>query len=149
MIGILVATIGYAILLAQEYVSVAAKYVALYLVVTGGYVTQPITLVWLANNLGGHYKRSIGTAMQIGFGNCGGILASIIFVAAEAPRYPTGYGVSLALLWLCAAACTGFFISLRRENRKRDRGERDHRLGLPKHELDNLGDDHPQFRFTY
>jgi hypothetical protein len=34
-----------------------------------------------------------------------------------------------------------------RENKKRDRGERDYRL--VGEDADNLGDDHPHFRFTY
>ena len=63
MVGIAVASIGYIILLEQESVSVRGRYVAVYLVVTSYYITQPITLIWLSNNMGGHYKRSINAAM--------------------------------------------------------------------------------------
>lgn len=149
MIGIVVATIGYVILLAQKNVPVGGRYFALYLVTAGGYITQPVTIVWLNNNMGGHYKRSISAAMQIGFGNCGGIVASNIYITGQAPTYPVGFGVSLALLWLSGLACTAFFFGLRMENKKRDRGERDERLNLPEDQLGNLGDDHPRFRFTY
>lgn len=31
---------------------------------------------------------------------------------------------------------------------KRERGERDHRLQFDQHELGNLGDDDPRFRFS-
>jgi hypothetical protein len=34
------------------------------------------------------------------------------------------------------------------ENKKRDRGERNGRLLLPKEQVENLGDDHPEFRFN-
>ncbi len=149
MTGISLATIGYVILLTQKGVSIAARYFAIYLITVGGYIAQPITLVWLNNNLGGHYKRSAGAAMQIGFGNCGGIIASNIYITKEAPTYPVGYGVSLALLWLSGFACTAFFVGLWMENRKRDRGGRDARFNLPAGELENLGDDHPRFRFAY
>ena len=149
IIGITVASIGYIILLAQESVSVGVRYFAVYLVVAGCYITQPITLVWLSNNMGGHYKRSISAAVQIGLGNSGGIIASNIYITNQKPKYPVGYGVSLGLLWVCAIACTSLFIGLRIENKKRDRGERDYRLTLPKDEVENLGDDHPSFRFTY
>jgi hypothetical protein len=44
--------------------------------------------------------------------------------------------------------CTIFYFGMMAENKKRDRGERDDRLSLPKEELENLGDDHPEFRFT-
>lgn len=149
MFGICVASIGYIILLLQHSVPVSGRYVAIYLVMAGGYITQPITLVWLSNNMGGHYKRSISAAMQIGFGNIGGIIASNIYITDQKPRYPVGYGVSLALLWLCGIACTVLFIGLKLENNKRGRGERDGRYDLPQEEQENLGDDHPRFRFVY
>ena len=149
MLGVVIASVGYIILLAQGSVSVSVRYFAVYLVMAGGYTTQPITLVWLSNNMGGHYKRSINAAMQIGFGNCGGIIASNIYLTDQRPRYPVGYGVSLALIWMCGLACTVLVIGLRHENKKRERGERDARLSLAKEEVENLGDDHPAFRFTY
>ena len=149
MLGVCVGTIGYAVLITQKDVPVTVRYTALYFIVAGGYITQPVTLVWLANNMGGHYKRSIGAAMQIGLGNCGGIIASNIYITDQAPSYPVGYGVSLGLLWMCAAAATVFVVGLWVENGKRARGERDARLALEEAEVRNLGDDHPRFRFVY
>ena len=70
--GCLVATIGYSMLLAMHSIPVGARYFALFTIVGGGYIAQPITLVWLNNNLGGHYKRGVGAALQVGIGNCGG-----------------------------------------------------------------------------
>lgn len=149
MVGVLVATIGYLILLTQKHVPVGARYLAVYFIIVGGYITQPITLVWLNNNMGGHYKRSISSAMQVGIGNCGGIVASNIYITSQAPTYYVGFGVSLGLLWLCGLACTAFFVGLRMENKKRDNGGRDDRYNLPEEELENLGDDHPRFRYGY
>ncbi|KAI0019852.1 major facilitator superfamily domain-containing protein [Xylariomycetidae sp. FL0641] len=146
ILGISIASIGYAILLAQRHVAVGVQYFALFLVVAGGYATQPITLAWLANNVAGHYKRAVASAVQIGFGNLGGIVASNVFLEREEPEYWTGYGVSLGLLWVCAAACTILWVGVRWENAKRERGERDHRL--EETEKDNMGDDHPSWRFT-
>jgi hypothetical protein len=48
---------------------------------------------------------------------------------------------------MCAAACVVLLLGVRAENKKRDRGERDWRL--EGEDADNLGDDHPHFRFTY
>lgn len=146
--GILIASIGYIVLLAQETVSVGGRYGAIFLIVSGGYITQPVTLAWIQNNVAGHYKRAITSAMVVGFGNCGGIVASNVFITSQAPRYPVGYGVSLAFLWMTAAACVVLAWGVRRENGKREMGERDWRLDLGE-ESDNLGDDHPRFRFTY
>ena len=149
MLGVFVATIGYVLLLAQSTLNNGVKYFAVYLITIGGYITQPVVLTWLNNNMAGHWKRSISSAMQIGIGNCGGIVASNIYIKEQAPYYPVGYGISLALLWLCGIACTIFVCGLWLENRRRDQGRRDDRLDLPLEQVDNLGDDHPHFRFTY
>lgn len=85
--------------------------------------------------------------MIVGFGNLGGITASNVFIGTEAPYYTTGYGVSLGMLWMCGICCVILFLGVRRENKRRARGERDWRLGGA--DADNLGDDHPRFRFTY
>ncbi|KAI9843963.1 MAG: hypothetical protein M1837_006004 [Sclerophora amabilis] len=146
--GVLLSTIGYVVLLAQGGVAVGVKYMAVFFVVTGVYVTQPIAMVWLANNMGGHYKRSVGSAVQIGFGNIGGIIGSNIFITTQKPRYPVGYGTGLGMLWLCALMCTVFFFGMRAENRKREAGKRADRWQLTKVELENLGDEHPKFRYV-
>ncbi|KAJ3557628.1 hypothetical protein NPX13_g9888 [Xylaria arbuscula] len=146
MAGLVVAAVGYSLLLGQERLPVGVKYFALFLVVGGGYAVQPITITWLANNVSGHYKRSVSSAFQVGFGNVGGIVASNIFIQSEAPRYRTGYGVSLSFLGLCAIASTVLFFGIKRENRKRDHGDRDYRLEMD--DAHNLGDDHPHWRFT-
>ncbi|OAL36975.1 hypothetical protein AYO20_03744 [Fonsecaea nubica] len=147
--GCLIATIGYAILLNMHHVSVGVRYFALYAVIGGGYIAQPITLVWVSNNVAGHYKRSVSSAMMIGFGNCGGIVASNMFVTTQAPEYPLGYGLGLGLIWLCVISSVIFLFFIRRENKLRDQGGRDDRYNLPEDEKNNLGDDQPAFRFTY
>lgn len=70
-------------------------------------------------------------------------------MTAESPAYPIGYGVSLALIWVSGVAYTVFLYGLWRENWKRDKGDRNDRLQLPQEELENLGDDHPRYRFAY
>lgn len=145
MFGVVVASIGYILLLNSRHISVGVQYLALFLVVSGGYATQPVTVGWLANNMSGHYKRSVAAAAQIGFGNTGGIIASNVFLDSEMPLYWTGYGVSLGMMCLCGVMCTVLFLKIRQENRKRDRGERDWRLQEP--DIDNMGDDHPHWRF--
>lgn len=147
--GCTIATIGYVILICQKSVPVGARYFALYAITGGGYMTQPMLMGWLSNNMAGHYKQSIAAAMQIGLGNCGGLVASNVFFDEEAPTYPTGFGVSLGMVWLCGGSCVVFFVWLWRENRMREMGKRDCRYQWPREELENLGDGHPAFRFTY
>lgn len=147
--GVLIATMGYVLLLCQASIPVGARYFALFAITGGGYLTQPILMGWLSNNMAGHYKQSIASAMQIGFGNCGGLVASNVFFDSEAPTYKTGFGVSLGMAWVCGVSCMVFLVYLMRENRVRRKGGRDYRFGLEEEERTNLGDDYPGFRFTY
>ncbi|KAL8953073.1 MAG: hypothetical protein Q9222_001066 [Ikaeria aurantiellina] len=149
MIGVCINSVGNILLLAQKRVPVIARYAALYLTASGQYIFQPLVMVWLNNNLGGHYKRGIGAAIQIALGNLGGFTASNIFITDQQPTFPVGFGVSLALTLLTGLAATIFLLGLRKENNKRGRGERDYRYNLSKVEQDNLGDDHPRFRYVY
>ncbi|KAI1912744.1 hypothetical protein LOZ61_003182 [Ophidiomyces ophidiicola] len=151
--GVIVASIGYVVLLCQGPPGAAGlpprvRYMAVFLVCTGTYIVQPVTIVWMANNLGGHYKRAIGLAIQVGFGNIGGIIASNIFVRTDAPRYFVGYGVSLAMMIFCGIMSMVFAAGLLRENRLREQGKRDDRLQLEDRILGNMGDDDPRFRFS-
>ncbi|CAL5867380.1 uncharacterized protein PFLUO_LOCUS1598 [Penicillium psychrofluorescens] len=147
--GCVIATIGYVLLLCQNSIPTGAHYFALFAITGGGYMTQPVLMGWLSNNMAGHYKQSISTAMQIGIGNCGGLVASNVFFTSEAPTYPTGFGISLGMVWICGISCVVFVTWLARENRLREEGKRDDRYELPPEELSNLGDDHPSFRFMY
>lgn len=147
--GLLTSIIGYAILLNGLSLSRGVRYMAIYFVATGGVIAQPIAVTWINNNMGGHYKRSVAAAVQIGLGNCAGFIASNVYITSEAPTYRTGYGVGLGLICLSFIASTCLLVYMFMENKKRDQGGRDYRLQLPPDELNNLGDDHPSFRFSY
>lgn len=45
------------------------QYGALFMLTCGCYSAMPVIVCWFAMNLGGHRRRSVGTAWQIGFGN--------------------------------------------------------------------------------
>lgn len=124
------------------------KYLALFITSAGVFTVQPIIVIWLLTNLAGHYKRAIGIAFQVIWGNLGSIVASNIFLVRESPTFFTGYGVAFGAIGLEAMLAAAFMVLLKRENNKRNRGQRDGRLALPKEEAENLGDDHPDFRFS-
>ncbi|QSS49912.1 transmembrane transporter [Histoplasma capsulatum var. duboisii H88] len=146
--GCFFSSIGYILLLNQHHSSLRVKYMALFIVNIGVFIAHPVTIVWLSNNLAGHYKRAFGSAFQISFGNIGGIVASNLFLPNGAPLFRAGYGSALALTVVCALLSTVFMLALDRENKMRDAGRRDYRFNLCQAELENLGDDHPDFRFT-
>ncbi|KAJ4308180.1 hypothetical protein N0V84_012250 [Fusarium piperis] len=51
---------------------------------------------WAANNLAPLSRRAIDVAFNICVGNIGGIIGSYMYLDKEAPRYQTGFGLSLA-----------------------------------------------------
>lgn len=146
--GASMTTIGYAMLLSQEGKTRDYKFGAVFLVFGGAYMITPMALVWLQNNVSGHWKRSFAASTQVMVGNIAGIIGSLIFIKGESPKYGTGYSVSLALMWVGVLAAFVMFSLMWRENRKRDAGLRNQRLNLPEDVKNNLGDWHPSFRFT-
>lgn len=85
ILGAAVTAVGYVLLLCQSHVAVGVRYFAIFLVTAGCYICQPVTITWISNNMGGHYKRSVSAAMMIGIGNCGGLVASNVFITSQAP----------------------------------------------------------------
>lgn len=133
-------------MLVQRDVDKGVKYAALYFVEAGSYISLPLLWSLMANNVSGRYeyKTAIATGLQIGLGGSGGIITGLVFPVKEAPLYKRGFAICEGLLVAAAALLVGLGV----ENRRRRRGERDYRLGLPQ-EVCNLGDDHPGFRFVY
>lgn len=116
---LLIAIAGVAMLLSIHH-SPHAEYAALFLVVFGPYCGMPVAICWFTMNLGGHRRRAIGTALQLGFGEIAGIVATFLFVAKEAPYYHTGYSVAVAFLALAAFWATCYELACWKQNRGRD-----------------------------
>ena len=92
-------------------------------------------------------------ALLISVGNFGGIAGSNIYIAAEAPKYPAGFGTSLAICCLAVVAAYVLRIGFQRENAKRDRllaeeGEEAIRARYTEQELLDMGDKSPFYRYT-
>jgi MFS family permease len=145
VLGTIVSMIGYIIIMAVPERLPGVLYFATFLMITGAYITQPLILTWSQNNQAGHYKRAVSSAWTVSFGNISGIIASTIYTT---PPFTRPYGAGLALMFCCFLFSTGYYFGLKRENKKRDRGERDYRLQYSREKLMNIGDDHPSFRFA-
>ena len=144
MIPISIAIAGFAILLTVHN-KPNIQYAALFLVAMGAYSAMPVIVCWFNMNLGGHHRRSVGTAWQVGFGNIGGIIATYAFLAKDAPRYKPGYSICVAFICLSAASCIVYFVSIFIQNRNRDRVATD--LGLTEFEKAEKGDMSSDYRY--
>ena len=142
--SICVAITGFAILISVHN-NRPLQYAALFLVAMGAYTAMPIIVCWFNMNLGGHHRRSVGSAWQVGFGNIGGIIAVFAFLSTDAPLYTTGYSVCLAFTCLSILACVVYGFACWSQNKHRDRTPVD--VGLTEYEKTELGDMSPEYRY--
>ncbi|TPX16106.1 uncharacterized protein E0L32_004101 [Thyridium curvatum] len=148
--GCVAACTGYAILLGTPHYGAGAQYAGCIIVAAGLYVAVGIPISWMPNNLPSHYKRAAGQGTSMTLGNCAGIFSSFIYRTQDKPEYKLGHGLTMAFVFCsgCLFAATCYF--LRRENKKRDRGERDYVLeGKTPDQIARLGDYHPEYRYLY
>ncbi|KAH8106174.1 MFS transporter-like protein [Cristinia sonorae] len=122
------------------------KYGALYLAACGTYSAMPVVVCWFVTNLGGHRRRSIATAWQIGFGNIGGIIAAYAFLTKDAPRFITGYSLCIAFTCLSFVSCCIYYVACIYENRQRD-NNLNTGSELSEEEKQRLGDLNPNYRY--
>ncbi|KAK3313809.1 major facilitator superfamily domain-containing protein [Apodospora peruviana] len=144
IVPILISISGFGVLL-NIHDNVNVEYMALFLIAMGTYSAMPVIVCWFNMNLGGHHRRAIGTAWQIGFGNIGGIISTYSFLPDDAPLYKKGYAICVSFICLSAASCCVYAVVLLRENKKRDKAVRD--VGLTEYEKTELGDLNPEFRY--
>ncbi|KAF2005013.1 MFS general substrate transporter [Amniculicola lignicola CBS 123094] len=135
---------GFAILLSVHN-RPKIQYPALFLVAMGAYTAMPVIVCWFNMNLGGHHRRSVGSAWQVGFGNIGGIIAVFAFLKKDAPKYITGYAICIGFVCLSATSCMIYFIMCKMQNRKKDKTPTN--LGLTDYEKMELGDLGPDYRY--
>jgi MFS family permease len=121
------------------------QYGALFLVAMGAYTAMPVIVCWFNMNLGGHHRRAVGSAWQVGFGNIGGIIAVFAFLKADAPKYIKGYSICIAFVCLSAISCFIYAVMCWSQNKKRDKAVRD--VGLTEYEKMELGDMSPDYRY--
>ncbi|KAF8216659.1 MFS general substrate transporter [Mycena galopus ATCC 62051] len=118
---------GYIILVASR--NATLSYFAVFMAACGIYPVIPNTVAWVSNNVEGSYKRSVSLAMVISFGNINGAVSSNVYRAKDKPWYPLGHGLVLMYIMFGIIATLILHFGLRRENARRDRGERDEIIG--------------------
>ncbi|KAI1823062.1 MFS general substrate transporter [Xylaria intraflava] len=146
IVPLTIAIAAFAVLL-SIHTNTVVEYAALHLVTIGTYGVMPVVVCWFQMNLGGHHRRAIGTAWQIGFGNLGGIIATYLFLDSEAPNFTQGYAVCLAFVIITVISSILYFISIYVENKRRDKMPIN--VGLSEYEKTEMGDLNPNYRYMY
>ncbi|KAF8860412.1 MFS general substrate transporter [Acephala macrosclerotiorum] len=143
----LLGIVGWSVELAVPITSISARYFGIFAITACAYIQMPILVVWLSNNMGGNAKAAFATGFMIGFGNCGNLVSSNVFITHQSPRFQTGFGAGLALTVVGLLSSTVMEVWLWVKNRRRDAGREDGKLDNDREILGDLGDDHPGFRY--
>jgi hypothetical protein len=114
--------IGFCILIASD--SPKISYLGTFFGAAGIYSNVSQTVAWNGNNIGGSTKRSVGIAMQVGFGNLGGVLSGYTYTEKDRPKYRRGHGILIGLLTMSTVLCVFMRFWCARENKGRDEVER-------------------------
>ncbi|PLB33845.1 MFS transporter [Aspergillus candidus] len=150
VIPMLIAMAGFAILLNVHGIeNRQVQYGALFMVTCGCYSAMPVVVCWFVMNLGGHRRRGVGTAWQIGFGNVGGIISTYAFLKKD-DSYRNGYIISVSFLSFSAACCISYFMAIWTENRRRDRAAANGTAPeVQDQDQELLGDMAVNYRYSY
>jgi len=143
LIPIAIGIAGFAMLLTGT-TNLQLRYTALFLVTCGCYSAMPVIICWFTMNLGGHHRRSVGSAWQIGFGNIGGIIATFAFLQKDAPLYKPGISICTGFICLSAASCVVYFFSVWGQNKQRAKSVG---VGITEYEQIELGDLATTYRY--
>ncbi|KAF3390435.1 hypothetical protein F1880_009322 [Penicillium rolfsii] len=123
-------------------------YFAVVLAVAGIYPIQSAAASWNANNIAPSSRRAIGIALMNCVGNVGGIIGSFMYIEKEKPKYPTGFGLSIALSGV--GLFVAFFLewSYKRGNTQKAKVADEARVRYTEDELFDMGDKSPLFKYV-
>jgi FtsH-binding integral membrane protein len=111
----IVSGIGFLLLATTE--AAAPRYLGVYFAITT-FVCVALLIPWCSNTHATESKRAGGWAIFAIMGQCGPVLGTNLFPAAEGPYYRKGSWVSFACCLLVAVCAAVFSFLLWRENRK-------------------------------
>ena len=138
--------IGY-ILLATIHTT-GVRYFATFLVCAGVFPAVALTFTWVTDNQGSASKRGAGLAIFGMVGQCGPILGARLFPKSEGPWYAKGMWICAGILFGAAIVALILSLSLRLQNKKRDREFGNSNLDFVPAEVHDLGDAHPMYRYV-
>ncbi|CAI6093584.1 unnamed protein product [Clonostachys chloroleuca] len=124
-------------------------YAMLFFVPSGLYPAVIGCISWISNNLAPTWKRAVGMALLMSIGNLGGAVGANIFLESQAPRYPLGYGLSLAVV--CAGVGAAMILRgvVTRINAARQAMSDDEIRAKYSHDqLLQMGDSSPFYRYV-
>lgn len=108
---------GEAILIGAGKTSV--RFFGCFVTIMGIYPTVGLSIMWLSDNVGRHFKRASMVGMVLTIANTSGVAVGQIYRAQEAPRYVKGLTISLGLNVVALACVIGLMGGMWWVNKKR------------------------------
>jgi len=151
LIGQLISLIGFAINISHVH-SRGPKYFGTFLCAAGTYSAFPAMITWLSNNLAPSTKRGVGISMQLGFGNIGTVIGSVVYRSKDEPHFTLGHSVVIGFI------CMGLILTcVLNPVYSRINADREARLlkgellsaSYSEEELAGLGDRALDFRYSH
>ncbi|CCH46799.1 putative transporter [Wickerhamomyces ciferrii] len=129
---------------------VQGRYAGCFLTVAGLYSAMPSLICWTNLNYGGHMRKSVGSATQIGLGNIGGIIATFVYLQQDAPYYTKGLSVGIAFCVVSIFTMISmiWFYKYRNDCKRTE----DYRLEFFAQDDRTIvleGDKHPSYKYLY
>lgn len=137
--------VGYILLVTLKDKGPVALYVSTCITATGVFGQIPAMLSWFSNNIGGHTKRGVATAIIVSLGNIGGAIGGQVYRADDGPHYIRGHTICACLMAGAVVIALIFKYLLHRINKKRDNLSPEEYAAACKGE--DLCDLHPDFRY--
>ena len=103
--------------------TVAVRYAGVFFGLAGIFSTVPSILAYMQNNIVGQTKRAFASALSIGAGSVGGIIASTVFREADAPGYRPGLWVTIGANFVILIVCTIMTIAFTIRNKQARSGQ--------------------------
>ncbi|KAG0641023.1 major facilitator superfamily domain-containing protein [Tuber brumale] len=115
----------------------SVRYFGIFLGLAGAQNNIPAVLAYQSNNIRMNSKRSVGSALQVGFGAIGGVFASTVYRQEDSPKYRNGLWATMGcqFLTLLLLACMTVYF------KKKNRQHKEETLDKP---IEN----HPAFTYT-
>lgn len=109
---------------------------------------MPLSVVWIAINVGKGYKRTIALGAIVCFGNAGAFVSTNVFLKREEPRFRTGFSTGLGLCFMGMVAASVMYVGVFLGNKQRDVKRKELPEVLDECSVEDLGEKHPDFRYS-
>lgn len=138
--------VGFIIFLATT--NTDARYAATFLIASSLFSLGAITNGQVSANVVTDTARSSAIGLNVMMGNVGGLVSTWSFTPKDAPNYPIGNGLNLAVTAGVLIISTATLFWMNRDNKKRDgRSVEEELAGLSQDEVEDLDWKHPAFRW--